>query len=120
MTPRETAANKPAELSFDLPTLQPAPNRRPDSGWIMTVPVLSTAHLPMPVFDLLEGIPQAGHTGTINGIGALLAIEQEGDQDPSGSPELDALLLYVARKGYSYLRLDPDGEVIGDLPQFDW
>jgi hypothetical protein len=108
------------KLEIDQQTLAPATVRRPGSGWIMEIPVISTVHIPRAVFDNLEDIMQAAYMGEINGLGALLAVDSSDDQEPSDSPELDALLLYVARKGYNYVRLDRDGDRIGDLPQFSW
>lgn len=122
MTTREITAAEPSTLEPNWPTLKPAQHRHSQAQWIMQVPVLSTAHLPMETFDRLEELDQSGYLGTVGGIGALIRIgePEEIEDETTGDAALDALYAYVSAKGYRYFRLDPDGEVCADLPTFAW
>jgi len=91
-----------------------------DGPWIMSVPVISTAHLPADVYQRLAEIMEEAHMATMKGgCGDLLCID-ENDLDEKEDPELFAVVSYFRGKGYDYLRFDADGDVIGDLPVWDW
>ncbi len=108
----------------------PYPNQQ-TGPWIMQVPVISTAHLPQAEAEALLNLdphdlqnagpddpPLLAHIA--DRVGHLFIIEDLDQGDLPDFPILRAVLLAVKARGYSYARLDAQGEVFDDLPQFDW
>ena len=90
--------------------------------WIMQVPVLSTRHITPDLAELLNnlGSSPAPWDQEVIGIegGWLLYV---GSNEATDVPEVLApLFAWTASLGYEWLRLDQDGDVIADLPAYDW
>jgi hypothetical protein len=99
--------------------------------WIMQVPVISTAHLPQAEAEALlnldpEDVENAGPDDPpllahiADRIGHLFLIEDLDEDALPEFPHLRAVLLAVKARGYGYARVDAQGELFDDLPQFDW
>jgi hypothetical protein len=99
--------------------------------WIMQVPVISTAHLPQAEAEALlnldpEDVENAGPDDPpllahiADRVGHLFLIEDLDEDALPGFPQLRAVLLAVKARGYGYARVDAQGELFEDLPQFDW
>jgi len=99
--------------------------------WIMQVPVISTAHLPQAEAEALLNLdpedrdnaepddpPLLAHIA--DRVGHLFLIEDLDEDALPGFPHLRAILLAIKTRGYSYARVDAQGELFDDLPQFDW
>lgn len=94
--------------------------------WIMAVPVVSTVHIPASDrARLLDESADGDILATINGESGHIVILDDIDDDggayawASYSPEFLTLLSAFRAKGYSYLRLDADGDVIDGWQTFD-
>ena len=84
--------------------------------WIMQVPVISTSHFTQAQCDeLYRGafLKDSEFTSLL----CLEDYESEYDDQPA---EVLAVFCFFHRLGYRYLRLDPDGEVVPELPTYDW
>jgi hypothetical protein len=101
------------------------------SRWIMKAPVISTAHITITddkvlacqtcEYGLVMAILQPGYLLHISGYLLHISDLHDDADFPKGiSAELKDLCLKFAAIGYDYLRLDPDGDILEDLPQFDW
>lgn len=108
-------ANYPAQTSRS--TSQP---------WIMSVPVVSTVHIPASDrARLLDEYADGDVLATINGeSGHILNLDDIAEDDGENawsaySPEFRTLLCAFRDKGYSYLRLDADGDRIDGWQTFD-
>lgn len=90
-------------------------------SWIMTVPVISTAHI-RPEDDARLQADDIGNGPVMADLkpGWLLLIEDFHDNFNGYSDAFLHLLETFHHLGFHYLRLDPDGNVLDDLPQFEW
>jgi hypothetical protein len=109
----------------------PLPRSHQTGPWIMRVPVISMAHIPQSEAEALlnfdpedeqsagpDDPPLLAHIA--NQVGHLFLIEDIDEDDLPEYPHLRAVLIAVKARGYSYARLDAQGEIFEDLPQFDW
>ena len=81
----------------------------------MQVPVLNVSHLPQETFKRLEELNPNGWLGSPGGLGALLRIYEQTDD-----PALDLVFSYLTARSFDYVRFDPAGEKVADLPVFNW
>lgn len=96
--------------------------------WCMNyVPVMSTAHLPRDEGAAISvWLSRGMHLPTqlfMTDPGdscVLLTGLREDEADYEGFPVLSGILRTLYKKGYLYLRVDPDGYTFADLPLFDW
>ena len=99
--------------------------------WIMQVPVISTSHLPQVEAEALLNLdpedldnaepddpPLLAHIA--DRVGHLFLIEDLDEDALPEFPHLRAVLLAIKARGYGYARVDAQGELFDDLPQFDW
>jgi hypothetical protein len=99
--------------------------------WIMQVPVISTAHLPQSEAEALLNLdpedrdnaepddpPLLAHIA--DRVGHLFIIEDLDEDALPNFPILKAVLLAVKARSYRYARVDAQGDLFDDLPQFDW
>ena len=104
---------------------------QPLGPWIMQVPVISTQHLPREEAEALLALdpqdidnsgpddpPILAHIA--DGVGHLFMLEDLDAEDMPDFPHLRQVLLAIKARGYGYARVDAQGEVFEDLPQFDW
>ena len=116
----------PTMKTTDLPLYH-----QPLGPWIMQVPVISTQHLPREEGEALLALdpqdiddsgpddpPILAHIA--DGVGHLFMLEDLDAQDMPDFPHLRRVLLAIKARGYGYARVDAQGEVFEDLPQFDW
>ena len=98
-----------------------SPRLNGGSHFIMQVPVVSTCHIHARDDAALAALcdESASVCELWDGTGYLLCIE-EGDRYDELTREANDLIAQFATLGYSYLRLDPDGDVLPDVPKFDW
>lgn len=96
----------------------------------MQVPVISATHLPQAEAEALLNLdpedrdnaepddpPPGAHRRRASGTCSSLKISM---RTLCGFPHLRAILLAIKTRGYSYARVDAQGELFDDLPQFDW
>lgn len=96
--------------------------------WIMQVPVLSTAHLTQEAMnELLLTKPSRSYYGmavAISDVGAFLSIDIASEGDIAEIEDLPECMVnalsWVARNGYTWVRFDPDGDVIPELATYEW
>lgn len=90
--------------------------------WIMEVPVISIDHLPEDDQGVLRDLTGRGCTDNMtmldNGPSYLVRIAYLDELNFMSARALHVFGEF-ARRGFRYLRLDPDGEVIAELPLFD-
>ncbi|OQS11666.1 hypothetical protein B0T37_04325 [Chromobacterium violaceum] len=96
-------------------------------NWIMTLPVLSTSHIREQTNAWLQN--HAGDWGRMTfaeyGSGYFIALG-ESDSDPVEQfpqhPDLQQLMRWVQTHypAATWLRLDADGDVVPELPTYDW
>jgi hypothetical protein len=93
----------------------------PTETWIMHVPVVSTAHI-SPTDDARLHQDDIGNGPVMADLkpGWLLLIEDFHDSFEGYSDTFLHLLETFHDLGFHYLRLDPDGNDIDDLPTFEW
>ena len=99
------------------------PQRKPAHGqpWVMEVPVLSTGHLPEAERAIINDYTEAepGVLAVSPAFGTLFFIIEDGADDiATNLPTLAGIARRLSEAGFHYLRLDPDGELFDDLPQF--
>ena len=97
--------------------------------WIMSIPVVSTVHIPASdrqrLADYCETCAEGDVLACIEGghghICMLDDIDEDGGESAwsAYSPEFRLLLSAFRDHGYSYLRLDADGDVIDGWQTFD-
>lgn len=94
-----------------------APNAK---HWIMHVPVVSTAHIKPEDDDRLctDDIGNGPVMANLN-LGWLLSIDDLAYFEGYSDAFLH-LLETFHHLGFHYLRLDPEGDRLDDLPQFEW
>lgn len=81
--------------------------------WLMTIPVISTCHLPESV---VNNLPQDElYAEYDNGF-----FIHFGPEYSSRCEELMAIAQWAESEGFQWVRLDSDGDVIDELPKFDW
>jgi len=108
------------KLTDLLPVLRPPHGQ----GWIMQVPVISTRHLPQSERDWMETLTE-DDGGVVfqkrdkQWPGTLFVIEEDiiEDDAPEGHT-LNALCRQLRERGFAYVRFDPDGDILSDLPTF--
>ena len=101
--------------------------------WEILVPVLSTAHIKPETSNWLKQHTRRGQAMVITVaeypegyfIGPLQGIDELGKAELRltyfGVPEdLLNLLVWAARKGYYWVRLDCAGDTVEELPTFEW
>ena len=95
--------------------------------WIMTVPVLNTAHISPAVRDWFESGNSLAHV--LGDDGYLYYCGELGDETKDGThcndtedyPELNACMAWARRNGSNgWLRFAEAGDIVNELPQFDW
>jgi hypothetical protein len=95
--------------------------------WIMTVPVLSTAHLSPAVRDWFHSGDSLAHV--LDNAGYMYYCGEPGDVAKDGThcndaedfPELNKCLAWARHNGSNgWVRFDEAGDLIDELPQFDW
>lgn len=89
--------------------------------WVMTVPVISTAHLtaknrydPPIDDDELYGLLAVPLLG-----GLMVHVGEDYAHDPDMPEDLVKAAQWAQDLGYEWLRFDCDGDVIADLPIYD-
>jgi hypothetical protein len=117
------------EHEIDLaPAPAPAPAKPiiPGLEHIMQVPHLSTVHITAEDGKQLALNLSSDSLAVIErGFGHILHFESEDlDDDYSDeagfSQSFRDMLHYLARDGFKYVRLDPDGDILPGLPVFTW
>ena len=95
--------------------------------WIMTVPVLSTAHISPAVLDWFKSgnslVHDLGDDGYLYYCGELGDDTKDGTHynDTKDYPELNACMAWARRNGSNgWLRFAEAGDIVNELPQFDW
>ena len=95
--------------------------------WIMTVPVLNTAHISPAVRDWFKSGNSLAHD--LDDDGYLYYCGELGDETEDGThcndtedyPELNACMAWARRNGSNgWLRFSEAGDTVNELPQFDW
>ena len=105
-----------------MKTLSPIPGL----SSIMQMPHLSTAHITAEDGAQLRlNLVRDSLAVIERGRGHIIhfepdSIEDDFRSDHGFSREFRDMLHYLARFGFGYVRLDPDGDVIPGLPTFDW
>lgn len=90
-------------------------------AWLMHVPVVSTRHIELLDDDRLCGEdPGNGPVMADLKTGWLLHLEDFASNFEGYSDTFLHLLETFYNLGFHYLRLDPDGNVLDDLPRFKW
>jgi hypothetical protein len=89
--------------------------------WIMHVPVVSTAHI-SPADDARLHQDDIGNAPVMADLnpGWLLSIDDLADFEEGYSDAFLHLIETFHNLGFHYLRLDPDGNDLDDLPTFEW
>ena len=82
----------------------------------MQVPVISTSHLPQ---DQCNTLYEGALMRDVGGQTCLFNIS-EPETFESYPAETVRLINYFSERGYHYLRLDPDGDIVEGLPLFEW
>lgn len=83
--------------------------------WVMTVPVLSTCHLPSPeAYDWLA----ADKSGCANLETCFVWVDAE-EEDPKWWKSIVEYIFRVYPKSL-WVRFDRDGDVIPELKQYEW
>lgn len=96
----------------------PAPKTRKKSLWIMSVPVITTAHFTQ---DDADRIYANAVVASKDGQMAILFIDEDDDYKDFGLSTKGIAVLKKFRKlGYHYLRLDADGEKVEGLKTYEW
>lgn len=90
--------------------------------WLMRIPVISTTHMQeRDDTSLLDDDIGNGPVMALLHPGYLLCIDDLTEWTGLGySDAFLHLLETFHRLGFHYLRLDPDGATLDDLPTFDW
>lgn len=98
--------------------------------WIMTVPVVSTAHVKPDTYKSLEFGESAGiQTYSLGDSGLLIFCGDAEDTFPDGSheddfedwPDITEVMRWARKNGANgWVRLDSSGDVIDALPQYNW
>lgn len=95
--------------------------------WIMQAPVISTRHLKQATLEALQAnSPQHanefGFYTMPTDCGAMVYCSDAGELegDPEVPEDLRACLAWNLEQGYEWLRFDESGDVIAELPQYDW
>ena len=98
---------------------------REATHWIMHVPVVSTGHMHKSDDEKLQTESHATDNGPVvglfGGLGYLLNIDDLGEWSDEGYSDAFLHLIETFHHlGFHYLRIDPDGDRLDDLPQFKW
>lgn len=90
-------------------------------AWIMHVPVVNTAHMQLTDDERLK-TDDIGNGPVMADLkpGWLLCIEDFASDFEGYSDAFLHLLETFHHLGFHHLRLDPDGNVLDDLPRFEW
>lgn len=93
-----------------------------NSIWIMQAPVISTAHISLEFSKKLadwmyERAPWGQEILDLEGGWMFFVGANEADNVPD---ELQHLFTWAASGGYEWLRLDEDGDVIPNMPVYEW
>lgn len=93
-------------------------------GWMMQAPVINTGHMLKSDDDRLRADERrergAGPIMADLQPGWLLLIEDFAHEFKGHSDAFLHLLETFHNLGFHYLRLDPEGDVLEDLPRFEW
>lgn len=91
--------------------------------WIMHVPVISTGHLTMESANI-EITPDFEGPGYLYAIPTQGGFMVYGGEDALENPEipddLRNVLSWALWNGYDWVRFDPDGDRIEELPWYEW
>lgn len=107
------------EISIDLP---------PSCGsWILTVPVISTGHITEETNNLLIEKGDTLYTMTnatyANGFFVSVPSDELSESWPKGQEppsDLAAVWAWARDNKFDWVRLDSSGDVIKELPTYDW
>lgn len=87
--------------------------------WIMKVPVISTAHLRLETFRLLE-FASDWFTATYDeGGGLFIWVDEYADLDEAPE-DLRIVMKWAREAGFDWLRFDNCGDDVPGLPTYDW
>ena len=107
-----------------LTDLSPVTRRQDGQAWIMVVPVISTRHIPQSERDWLQTLTEDDGCVVFQKRdkqwpGTLFLLDEDiiEDDAPEGHT-LNALCRLLHERGFTYVRFDPDGMVLDDLPTF--
>ena len=99
----------------------------PTKRWVMTVPVLSTAHISPAVREWFESGDSLAHD--LDDDGYLYYCGELGDETEDGThcndtedyPELNACMAWARRNGSNgWVRFAESGDLVNELPQYEW
>jgi len=97
------------------------PTTHGPSRHIMQVPVISTFHITKEDGQRLALDDWRDSLAACHGDGHILHFEADSLDDFSEFSEpFQDMISEFADLGYTYLRLDIDGEILPDLPTFEW
>lgn len=87
--------------------------------------VLTTAHITEKTADFLQNVGSADITGFVShpfvyGFVVHWWPEQAEELNPVLPKDLQACIRFAQKHGCDYLMLDSDGEVMPELPEYDW
>lgn len=86
--------------------------------WILTVPVISTAHLREETYARLLGeIAWGRRAGAISGEQCWVFV---GENTNDEGCELHGVCAWAREEGYEYVRFDGNGDRIESLPTYNW
>ena len=84
--------------------------------WIMQVPVISTSHFTRAQCDELYRSAFLKDSE----FSCILCLEDYTTEFDDQPAEVLAVFKFFHELGYRHLRLDPDGDVVPELPTHDW
>lgn len=90
---------------------------------VMKVPVLSTGHISVATRQRFESEGDANPWCHVAGFeyGYFISIPSEWEHAvPPVPADLQALFRWASQRGFAWVRLDSDGEVVDGLPSFSW
>lgn len=90
---------------------------------VMKVPVLSTGHISVATRQRFESEGDANPWCHVAGFeyGYFISIPTEWEHAvPPVPADLQALFRWASQRGFAWVRLDSDGEVVAGLPSFSW
>ena len=91
--------------------------------WIMHVPVISTGHLTEATANIkiTSGFEGPGGLYTIpTPNGFMVYSDDDVLEDPEIPDDLKCVLAWAEINGYEWVRFDPDGSTIEELPRYEW
>ena len=89
----------------------------------MHVPVISTAHINASTSETLDAAVRASvleDVVAMPGGWLVYGYPLGPTEDATTTPDLVRLRAWAGERGYSWIRLDADGDLIPELPTFVW